>query len=118
MPAMRTFASDNFSSVHPRILRAIASLSRAGHRPSYGSDDVTTSAVAQFRRVLGTDVSVVFTSSGTGANILGLSLLKAKPYDAVISAESAHVFQDEAGAVAGIGMQMLPIPHHHGKIAP
>ena len=53
-------------------------------------------AVRQLSEAFGaSDVSFVF--NGTGANVLGLSLML-RPYEAVICAESAHLNVDECGA--------------------
>jgi threonine aldolase len=115
---MRTFGSDNYSGVHPRIMQELASINVQGHDQPYGGDAVTAAAAERFRDAFG-DVRVVFTPSGTGANVLALALLRAHRYDAVICAGSAHVFEEEAGAVAAtLGMQMFPVAHRHGKIAP
>jgi threonine aldolase len=119
MPGVRTFGSDNFSTVHPSIMHMLASVNEQGHDLPYGEDAVTAAAGARFRETFGEGVRVVFTPSGTGANVLALSLLRGHRYDAVISARSAHVFEDEAGAVAAtLGMQMFPVAHRHGKVMP
>lgn len=119
MPGVRTFGSDNFSTVHPGIMQMLASINEQGHDLPYGEDSVTAKAAARFRETFGESARVVFTPSGTGANVLALSLLHGRRYDAVVSARSAHIFEDEAGAVAAtLGMQMFPVAHQHGKIAP
>jgi threonine aldolase len=116
---VRSFGSDNFSAVHPRIMDQLASINGQEHALAYGLDAVTDAAVARLRGAFGPSVRAVFTPSGTGANVLALSVLPARRYDAVVCAASAHVFEEEVGAVAAaLGMQMFPIAHQHGKITP
>ena len=54
-----TFASDNYSGVHPDIMDA---LNRAnhGHAGSYGSDEYTARAVQKFKEHFGDHVEVFF----------------------------------------------------------
>lgn len=115
---MRGFASDNWSGVHPQVLDAIAR-ANDGHAPGYGADEWTARAVAKVRAALGRpDAQVHFVFNGTGANVLGLSAI-ARPYDAVLCAEGAHVAADECGAPERFaGVKLVPIPTPHGKLTP
>ncbi len=115
---MRTFASDNFSTVDPLIMAYLAEINQEGHAPSYQGDTVTRKAEAEFARVFGDGARVIFVPSGTGANILSLKLLFTRPYEAVLTSEGSHVFGEETGAVAAnLGAHIYTLPHHDGKVS-
>ena len=116
-PAVRGFASDNYSGVHPEVLAAIAA-ANGGHQVSYGEDVYT----ARLQEVCaghfggGWEMYPVF--NGTGANVVGvLSMLPR--WGAVICAKQAHIHADEGGAPekAG-GVWGLPIATTDGKLTP
>jgi len=81
MSKTRTFASDNFSPVDPRVLQYLSDINRQGHAAAYGGDPVTAEAEALFRQEFGEDSQVLFVPHGTGANILALRLLLDSPGD-------------------------------------
>jgi threonine aldolase len=113
----RTFASDNYAGIHPKVLDAIAE-ANVGHAPSYGADDVTIEATELFRQHFGHDAQVFFTFNGTGANVVGLQSLL-RPFEAVICAESAHINVDECGAPERfLGSKLIPLATPDGKLTP
>ena len=131
MTGRRSFASDNWSGVHPEVLAAIAGANGAGtdragtdrsdtstHTPSYGADPVTAEAVRLLRRHFGEDAEVLFCFNGTGANVVGLQSLL-RPFEAVICAESAHINVDECGAPERhLGSKLIAVPTPGGKLTP
>jgi threonine aldolase len=114
--ARKTFASDNHAGVHPAVLAAIAA-ANAGDAVAYGDDQVTRAATEALCAASGAQGAyLVF--NGTGANILGLSLLL-RPFEGVICAEASHVNVDECGAAERIlGCKLLPVPARDGKLTP
>lgn len=115
MPPLYTFASDNTSRVHPRVLAAMKAANR-GHAPAYGDDPYTEKAVALFREFFGEDIEVFFVFGGTGANVLGLASLL-QPFQAVICAETAHINVDECAAPERFsGCKLLDVPTSDGKL--
>jgi len=115
--ARHHFASDNWSGVHPAVLEAIAA-ANVDHTPSYGADPGTEHALALFRDHFGDDAEVALVFNGTGANVVGLQLL-ARPYEAVICAEGAHIDVDECGAPERLlGSKLLTVPTTDGKLTP
>ena len=58
---MRSFASDNNSGVHPRILEAIIR-ANDNHAVGYGDDPWTGQAVAKLKEVFGQSASPCLTS--------------------------------------------------------
>lgn len=114
-PGQRTFASDNWSGVHPEILAALATVN-GGHAPAYGADAVTEEAVALFRREFGPDADVYLTFNGTGANVVGLQALL-RPHEAVLCAAGAHIDVDECGAPERfLGSKLVAVAARDGKL--
>lgn len=114
--ARKTFGSDNHAGVHPAVLAALSSVNR-GDAVAYGDDPVTEQVTRRLREVSGArQALLVF--NGTGANVVGLSLLL-RPYEAVICAQSAHLNTDECGAAERLlGVKLLSVPTPDGKLTP
>lgn len=117
MPMERTFASDNNSGVHPKVLEAIAA-ANVGHARAYGDDEHTARAVAALRALLGENAHPFFVFNGTAANVLGLQALT-KPYHAVLCAEGAHINVDECNAPERLlGCKLVDVATPDGKLTP
>ena len=113
---MKMFLSDNNSGVHPKILEAIYKCNN-DHEPSYGSDKYTKRAIELFQELFHSDVDVYFVTTGTAANIIGLSGLL-KPFEGVVSSDTAHINVDECGALERFGgTKILYVPNRNGKIS-
>ena len=114
----RTFASDNNSGVHPRVMEALARANDGGHVLAYGSDPWTERATRRFRDVFGEDAEVFFVFNGTAANVLSLKAMT-QPYHAVLCAQGAHIDVDECGAPERfLGGKLVPIATPDGKLTP
>jgi threonine aldolase len=112
----KSFGSDNHAGAHPRVMRMLAE-ANAGDGLPYGADTWTAQAEGELQARFGAD-GAFFVFNGTGANILGLSLL-ARPIDSVICPETAHVNVDECGACERVlGIKLLPVPTSDGKLTP
>ncbi len=112
----KSFGSDNHAGVHPAVLRAIVD-ANPGDAIPYGADAWTDQAAAGLRETFGAD-DAFLVLNGTGANILGLSLLLRR-HEAVICAESAHINTDECGSPEQLlGTKLLLVPAADGKITP
>ena len=117
---MKSFASDNWSGVCPEIMEAIQAVNNVGHIPAYGEleDPVTLSSIKKFKEQFGQQVEVFFVYNGTAANVLGVQHL-IRPYEAIVSAYSAHLNEDECGAPEKIsGSKIYTIESEDGKITP
>jgi len=111
----RAFASDNWAGVHPEVLAEMAA-ANVGHVPSYGEDPYTHEAEDRIRALLGDDAEVFLVFSGTAANVLCLHTM-VQSHQAVICAETAHVYTSEcAAAEKHIGCKLLTVPSPNGKI--
>lgn len=112
---MKSFASDNYSGVHPEVIDALRAANQ-GHAGSYGADPFTAGATEKFRSLFGGDTEVFFVYNGTGANVLGLTTLT-KSYNSIICAEGAHINVDESTAPEKfLGCKLLTIASSDGKI--
>lgn len=114
---MKSFASDNYSGIHPEILTAIQQ-ANTEHSGSYGNDTYTDSAVNKFKEYFGNDIEVFFVYNGTGANVLGLGALT-KSFHAIITPELAHINVDESTAPEKfLGCKIIGVPAPSGKLTP
>jgi len=119
MNEIKSFASDNWSGVCPEVMEALAAVNH-GHLASYGELDepVTAGAVEKFKKYFGEDIAVFFVYNGTSANVLGTSHL-IRSYQAIVSAHSAHINEDECGAPEKFsGSKILELETKDGKIKP
>jgi threonine aldolase len=116
-PAVRGFASDNYSGVHPEVLAAIAA-ANDGHQVAYGEDVYTTRLQEVFVRHLGEGVEAFPVFNGTGANVVGLQSMLPR-WGAVVTATTAHINVDEGGAPERVaGIKLLTVPTDDGKLTP
>jgi len=112
---MKSFASDNYSGVHPEVMEALR-LANQAHAGSYGNDEVTRNAEQKFKDLFGHDVAVFFAYNGTGANVLGLAALT-RSYHGILCAEGAHINVDESTAPEKfLGCKLITLPSPDGKI--
>ncbi|WP_295034076.1 low specificity L-threonine aldolase [uncultured Microbacterium sp.] len=116
-PAIRGFASDNYSGIHPEVLAAITA-ANGGHQIAYGEDLYTERLQEVFRHHFGEGVEAFPVFNGTGANVTGLQAMLPR-WGAVISATTAHINVDEGGAPERIGgFKILAVPTDDGKLTP
>jgi threonine aldolase len=115
MTNTRGFASDNNAGVHPEIMEAMIRCNQ-GHTIGYGDDPYTKAAVARIREHFGTETEAYFVFNGTAANVVGLRNMT-QSFHSIISAESAHIQEDECGAPEYFtGCKLIPVEARHGKI--
>ncbi|MFW5707171.1 MAG: threonine aldolase family protein [Bacteroidota bacterium] len=111
----RSFASDNNAPVHADIMQAIMDANSEDY-VSYGDDPYTTKARKIFNELFGTDVEVFFVCTGTGANVSSISHL-IRPWQAVMTASTAHIHHDECGAPEKFtGSKLHTVPSLDGKL--
>ena len=113
---MKSFASDNYSGIHPEIFESIQR-ANANHQISYGDDEFTEKTNRIFESLFG-KVTVLYTFNGTGANVTCLKCCTL-PFHAVVCSEYAHILADECGApTQSIGCSLLPLKTADGKLTP
>lgn len=116
-PAVRGFASDNYSGVHPQVLAALAAANE-GHQVSYGEDAYTARLQDLMEEHFGAGIECFPVFNGTGANVLSLQSLLPR-WGAVVCASTAHINMDENGAPERIGgIKLLHVPTPDGKLTP
>lgn len=110
------FASDNTAAMAPEALDALVR-ANVGFQRAYGADEITARAAELVRARLDADAEVRFVFSGTAANAIALSML-ARPFEAVLAHQAAHVCTDETGAPGffGQGVGLIGLPGFSGKI--
>ncbi|WP_104092316.1 low specificity L-threonine aldolase [Arthrobacter sp. GMC3] len=114
---VRSFASDNYSGVHPEVLTALAA-ANDGHQVSYGEDVYTARLQEVMADLFGKEVDVFPVFNGTGANVTALQSLLPR-WGAVVCASTAHINCDENGAPERVGgMKLLAVPTENGKLTP
>ena len=115
--AVRGFASDNYSGIHPEVLAAIAG-ANDGHQIAYGEDDYTERLQQVFAQHFGDGVEAFPVFNGTGANVVGLQSMLPR-WGAVVAASTAHINVDEGGAPERVaGIKLLTVPTDNGKLTP
>ncbi len=113
---MKSFASDNYSGIHPEVFEAIQRVN-INHQISYGDDEITKETNQLFESTFG-EVTVLYTFNGTGANVTCLKCCTLA-FQSVICSEYAHIIADECGApTQNIGCTLLPIKNKNGKLTP
>jgi len=116
MTRRKSFGSDNHAGAHPEVLRAIMD-ANSGDAVAYGADAWTDRVTAMLRDTFRADDAFLMLN-GTGANVLGLSLLLRR-HEGVICADSAHINTDECGAPEHLlGTKLLGVPAPDGKLTP
>ena len=114
---MRSFASDNNSSVHPEILNAVIQ-SNKDHAVGYGDDAWTKQAEESVKSAFGVECDVFFVLNGTGANSVALQAVT-RSFDCIIATQTAHICVDECGAPTKMsGCRIMEVQSCDGKITP
>lgn len=114
---MKSFASDNYSGVHPEVLEAIGAANR-GHAPSYGGDPWTERLTEVMHGLFGEHTQTYPVFNGTGANVIALQSVLPR-WGAVICAKSAHINGDEGAAPERMGnLKLLAVDTEDGKLTP
>lgn len=111
------FFDDYSEGAHPRILEAFTKTNKQ-QELGYGMDSFAIEATGLIREKIGKpDADIYFVSSGTHANLVGVSWLL-KPYESVIAADNGHINLHETGAVEATGHKVHAMPAKDGKLTP
>jgi threonine aldolase len=112
------FASDNTAPATPEAMQAILEANE-GFTSGYGTDAVSGRAAGLVRELLDVDAAVRFVASGTAANAICCAAL-ARPFEAVLAHQHAHICTDETGAPGyfGQGVGLVGLTGASGRIDP
>lgn len=117
MSDRKHFGSDNHAGIHPRVLAALAD-ANAGDTDSYGADPWTERLQDRFAALFGPHARGYPVFNGTAANVLSLAALL-RPYEAVICADTSHIWVDECGAPERFtSSKLLPVATPDGRLTP
>ncbi len=112
-----SFASDNYSGIHPTILESISQANH-GHSAAYGADEYSSTLDTLIKQHFGETATCYPVFNGTGANVIALSALSPR-FGAVLCADTAHIHNDESNAPEYIGgLKLFALPTPDGKLTP
>ena len=113
---MILFTNDYNHGAHPAVLQAILDSNESSF-PGYGTDAACARAAELIRAELGgAAADVHFLVGGTQVNstVIAAAL---RPWQSVLSAETGHIAQHEAGAVEHTGHKVELVPGVDGKLS-
>ncbi|MFC4530867.1 threonine aldolase family protein [Sphaerisporangium dianthi] len=114
----KSFASDNHAGAHPAVIEAVTA-ANTGDAPAYGDDAWTGALAEQVRAEFGDHATSLVVLNGTGANMLSLSMMLGRRYEAIICPETAHIATHETGASERVlGVKLVTVPTRDGKLTP
>lgn len=106
---------DYAEGAHPAILDKLLETNLI-QQNGYGIDDFTLEAKAALRdKINKPEAEIYFVSGGTQANLLVISSLL-RVHEAVICANTGHIYANETGAIEATGHKVIPIETKEGKI--
>ena len=111
---MFNFKNDYSKIAHKNILEALLKYSDENNI-GYGLDKHSLNAKNLIKKHLKKDSDIHFLVGGTSANktVISHSL---RPYEAVISVETGHIFVHETGAIEQTGHKIITVKGENGKI--
>lgn len=106
---------DYAEGAHPAILDKLLETNFI-QQNGYGIDDFTLEAKAVLRdKINKPEAEIYLVSGGTQANLLVISSLL-RVHEAVICANTGHIYANETGAIEATGHKVIPIETKEGKI--
>lgn len=114
---MYNFRNDYSEGAHPKILQKLIE-TNLQQQPGYGEDEYSLQAKQILQKKIDNkDADIYFVSGGTQTNLLVISALL-KIHEAVISANTGHIFSHETGAIEAVGHRIITVESHNGKLQP
>ena len=112
---MYSFSNDYSEIAHPRVLRA---LNKYAYQQNigYSLDIHCDNARKKIKKLVGDSKAAVhFLPGGTMVNLVFLAT-NLGTHEAVIAADTAHIYVHETGAIEATGHKIITIPNYDGKI--
>lgn len=112
---MYSFRNDYSEGAHPNIIESIVRTNME-QTLGYGEDPYSEEAKKLIKKHIGRDdVAIHFLVGGTQTNLTAISAFL-RPHEAVIAADSGHVFVHETGAIEATGHKVVTRPTEDGKL--
>lgn len=110
-----SFASDNFSGVHPKVFEALQNVN-SGHAEAYGGDFWTKRLEELFKHIFGSSAEGFVVQNGTAANVIAAKHVLSS-WQAILCPDTAHIWTSECGAIsAASGVNLIPLASKNGKL--
>lgn len=114
---MRKFNNDYNEICHPKVLEYISDRSEE-QISGYGEDDYCERARNMIRELCNCQTAEVqFLLGGTQTNLV-LIAAALRPHQAVIAADTGHIYVHETGAIEATGHKVISASSNNGKIYP
>lgn len=114
---MLYFLSDYSQGAHPKVMDALLR-TNLEHSDGYGLDPHCQHAAEMIRELIGVeDCQVHMMVGGTPCNVVTIAA-SLRPYEAVISPRTGHIYVHETGAVEATGHRVLTVEGVNGKLTP
>jgi len=113
---MYNFKNDYSEGAHPNILNKLIETNFI-QQLGYGDDEYTVQAKALIKDKLENPEAIIhFLSGGTQTNLIAISFLL-RVHEAVISANTGHIFANETGAIEATGHKVISVDTENGKLS-
>lgn len=114
---MNIFRNDYSQGAHPRILEYLTKYNLEANI-GYGEDTHSDRAKELIKKLIDKDgADIHFIPGGTQTNLVTISSFL-RPHQAVISADSGHIFVHETGSIEATGHKVISVPCKDGKLTP
>jgi threonine aldolase len=114
---MYSFRNDYSEGAHPNILNKLLQ-TNGTQQMGYGEDEYSTEAKSILREKMNhPGARIYFVSGGTQANLIVISALL-RTHEAVISAQTGHIYVHETGAIESTGHRIITVKATDGKLRP
>ena len=114
---MYSFRYDYSEGCHPAILQALQK-TNLEQQPGYGNDEYSVEAKRILKNLTGYQSAAIhFISGGTQTNLIVIQAVL-QSFEAVISADTGHIYVNEAGAVESTGRKIIAVKNTEGKLTP
>ena len=111
-----SFKTDYSHGAHPNILKALYE-TNLSQQLSHGDDTFSLKAKDLIKSKINLDADIHFVTGGTQANLIVISSFL-KPYESIISADTAHIATLETGAIEATGHKVNIVNTKYGKLTP
>ncbi|UVD79342.1 aminotransferase class I/II-fold pyridoxal phosphate-dependent enzyme [Myroides albus] len=112
---MYSFKNDYAEGCHPKILERLVQTNLTQEH-GYGEDSFTLQAKKLLREQTNLpQAEIYFLSGGTQTNLLVISSVLLN-HQAVISAQTGHIYANETGAIEATGHKVVPVQTNTGKL--